>query len=383
MNADRSVTLVSSEIGSSGGIERVFLELVIFLKQQGYKVNAVCRSIDLSLVPYLNRIEKIELAKGSNVFSQVYFTLLWMLNASRALKKLGKDRGVVVGPPCSTFNIDVVMAGSCHLAALLELHKEGKRVWLLNPMNWFIVICERAAFRQPDSTVMTPSRRTAKEIAQLYRVPPSRLAVIPHGVDIKLFKPLSNEQHKNALRESFGLPSDTTILLSVVNELERKGCFLVLGALAILKKRGINAHYVLAGRADYSKFRQVAASLGLLESISTLPPSRDVELVSLYQSSDIFVLPTKYESFGLVCMEALACGLPVISCKVGGVEDYVETGCDGWLVARAEEAIAEAIELALKSCVQKQMSSQARKKGCAYEWNNVLKPLLNVIERYH
>lgn len=384
MNADRSVTLVSSEIGSSGGIERVFLELVIFLTQQGYKVNAVCRSIDMSLVPYLNRIEKIELAKGSNAFSQVYFTLLWMLNASRVLKKLGKDKGVVVGPPCSTFNIDVVMAGSCHLAALLELHKEGKRVWLLNPMNWFIVVCERAAFRQPNATVMAPSRRTAKEISQLYRIPSSRLAVIPHGVDVKHFKPLvGNEQHKNALRENFGLPSDTTILLSVVNELERKGCYLVLGALAILKERGTSAHYVLAGRADYSRFREMAASLGLLESITTLPSTRDVELVSLYQSSDIFVLPTKYESFGLVCMEALACGLPVISCKVGGVEDYVETGSDGWLVARAEVAIAEAIEQALRSGVQKPMSFQARKKACAYEWHNVLKPLLNIIESYH
>lgn len=383
VTADRSVTLVSSEIGSSGGIERVFLELVTFLTGQGYNVNVVCRSIDESLVPYLNRLEVIELAKGNTLLSRVYFTLLWMLYASRALKKLGKDKGVVIGPPCSAFNIDIVMAGSCHLAALLELHKEGKRVWLLNPMNWFIVACERAAFRQSDATIMAPSVRTAREIEQLYRIPQSRLAVIPHGVDINCFRPVSSLQQKKALRDRFGLPFDAIILLSVANELERKGCYLVLRALAILKARGVNARYVIAGRADYTQFNAVAASQGLGESITLLPPTRDSDLISLYQAADIFVLPTKYESFGLVCIEALACGLPVISCKVGGVEDYVETGSDGWLVPRAEATIAEAIGLALRSGVQKQMSTQARKKACAYEWNNVLKPLLKIIEHYY
>lgn len=382
MSKGRCVTLVSSEIGSSGGIERVFLELIIFFSRQGYRVNVVCRSIDASLVPYLEHLKIIEVARGRSLIGRVFYTVLWMCHATFALRSLGKDKGVVIGPPCSVFHMDIVMAGSCHLAALLELHKDGKRIWILNPMNWLIVACERVAFRQSDATIMAPSARTAREIERHYRVPQSQLAVIPHGVDITVFRPADSLQAKMKKRERFGLPLDTIILLSVANELERKGCYLVLRALAKLKARGIDVHYVIAGRADYTQFNVMATSLNVSEAVSLLPSTRDDDLVSLYQAADVFLLPTKYESFGLVCMEALACGVPVIACAVGGIEDYVGTGLDGWLVARTEDAIAEAIECVLKSGLQDRMSAQAREKACAYEWGKVLKPLRRIVDRH-
>ncbi len=374
--------MVSSEIGSSGGIERVFLELILFFAKQGYKVNVVCRSIDASLVPYLNHLEILDVPRGRNLLGRLYCTLLWMLHASHTVKKLAGNKGVVIGPPCSVFHVDIVMAGSCHLAALLEEYKEGKRIWLLNPMNWLIVASEKYAFTRSHATIMVPSIRTGQEIHRLYGVPESRLEVIPHGVDVNVFRPVESAKNKLDSRKKFGLPTDQLVLLSIANELERKGCYLVLEALALTQAQGFDIHYVIAGRSDYIRFRAMAEAKGLALSITLLPPTKDDDLVALYQTADIFALPTKYESFGLVCMEALACGLPVISCAVGGVEDYVSPGLDGWLVARNPQAIAEGLVAASKLECREIMSTQSRLKACQYEWREVLKPLNGIVERY-
>ena len=122
--------------------------------------------------------------------------------------------------------------------------------------------------------------------------------------------------------------------------------------------------------------------MGLLDMLTLLPPTINEDLVALYQAADIFVLPTKYESFGLVCMEALACGLPVVSCRVGGVEDYVTDGVDGALVSRTPEGIAEGVDMLADSETRIAMSEKARLKALQYDWSIVLKPLDQIVANH-
>ena len=377
-----TVTLVSCGIGTGGGIERVFSEFVLYFSGLGYSVNAICQEIDHGLLSKISHLEILDAPRGKTQVSRLFDQLWWLFCASRAVRRLGDCKGVVIGHPGTAFPIDIVMAGSCHLAALLEVWKDGKWVWLFNPMNWLIVLSERQTFKRKQSKIMVPSPRTGQEIRQIYGVPHARISVVPHGVDVSLFKPAKDSKHVLENRCRFGLPADALILLSVVNELERKGCFLVLEALAILKEQGRQFHYVIAGRADYTKLRAQADSMGLLDMLTLLPPTINEDLVALYQAADIFVLPTKYESFGLVCMEALACGLPVVSCRVGGVEDYVTHGVDGALVSRTPEGIAEGVDMLADSETRIAMSEKARLKALQYDWSIVLKPLDQIVANH-
>lgn len=377
-----TVTLVSSGIGTGGGIERVFSEFVLYFSGEGYGVNAICREIDRELAPNVSRLEVVAVPRGDHLLARLVYQLVWLFSASYQLRRLGDRKGVVIGHPGSAFPLDIVMAGSCHLAALFEVWKDGKWVWLFNPMNWLIVLSERQAFKRKRSTIMVPSTRTGNEIHQIYGIPQARIAVVPHGVDVSFFKPARDLKHAQDSRCRFGLPSDKLMLLSVVNELERKGCFLVLESLHLLKAKGVNCHYAIAGRADYTKFRAQADLMGLLDMVTFLPPTMNEDLVALYQAADLFVLPTKYESFGLVCMEALACGLPVVSCQVGGVEDYVTHGDDGALVPRTPKGIADGISMLSDSKTRVEMSEKARLKALQYDWSIVLKPLGQIVANY-
>lgn len=382
VNKNRYVTLVSSEIGNAGGIERVFFEFILFLSKHNFKINVVCRSIDPSLLQYIHKLEQIDLPRGKNLLARLYFQLVWIAKATAAVKSLGKLAGVIIGPPCSALSVDIAMAGSCHLAALLELQKEGKYRWLLNPMNWVIISCEYLLFRNSNTTVLTPSSRTGSEIHKLYRTPPKRLILIPHGVDLSLFKPAPQCITKSSIRLELNLPDNCLLLLTVTNELERKGCYEVLKALKILQQKSTNLHYVIAGRADYDQFRQEIKSMGLVEMISCLPPKTNEELTKLYQAADLFLLPTKYESFGLVGIEAMACGLPMIACKVGGIEDYLTNQHDGLIITRTPTAIAKAIIALSEGGLRAQMSMNAITKSQKYDWNAVLIPLNQLVDQY-
>ena len=382
MNQNKFVTLISSEIGNAGGIERVFLEFILFLSKKGYKVNVICRSIDPSLLQHIHHLEKINLPRGESYLTRLYLQLAWIIKASKAVKNLGTKAGVTIGPPCSALSVAIAMAGSCPLAALLELRKEGKYRWLLNPMNWIIIGCEYLLFGNRNTTVLTPSTRTSKEIHQLYKTPPDRLMLIPHGVDLSLFSPAPTSANKSHLRQELNLPQDRLILLTVANELERKGCYEVLKALKLLQEKNIHPHYIIAGRASYDDFAKTINLMRLTNSVSLLPPKNNQQLVKLYQAADIFLLPTKYESFGLVGIEAMACGLPVIACAVGGIEDYLINQHEGLIVPRTPIAIAKAVHELSDNELRLVMSKNAIAKSWQYDWNTVLTPLQELVERY-
>jgi glycosyltransferase involved in cell wall biosynthesis len=331
---------------------------------------------------YIHHLEKIDLPRGQSYLARLRLQLAWIIKASKVLKNLGVKAGVTIGPPCSALSVDIAMAGSCHLAALLQLRKEGKYRWLLNPMNWISIGCEYLLFRNPNTTVIIPSTRTSKEIHQLYKTPLDRLMLIPHGVDLSLFSPAPTSANKSHLRQELNLPLDCLILLTVANELERKGCYEVLKALKLLQEKNIHPCYIIAGRADYDDFAKTVNLMGLTDSVSLLPPKNNQQLVKLYQAADIFLLPTKYESFGLVGIEAMACGLSVIACAVGGIEDYLINQREGLIIPRTPIEIAQAVYELSGDELRLAMSKNAITKSQQYDWNKVLPPLQELVDRY-
>ena len=177
--------------------------------------------------------------------------------------------------------------------------------------------------------------------------PPGRIALLPGGVDTERFHPVDAER-KRRLREQLGLPA-TGFLIGYAGKLNRgKGLEHLVAALPSLRAGHADLHLVLIGAGANQSLSQEEAlrarvrELGLEERVTF---SGYVDNVPEYlQSLDVFVLPTEYEALPNALMEAMACGLPCVASRVGGIPDILEDGVSGRLIAPGDpEAIVRAV----------------------------------------
>ena len=188
-----------------------------------------------------------------------------------------------------------------------------------------------------------------KRHAEKLGVASDKTLVVGNGVDMARFHRLA--QH--AARSRLGLPDDTPILVSVGALVERKGIHRVMECLPALRQRFPGLLYLVAGGAspegDWSAvLRQRAVELGVQDCATFLGSVAPDELKSVLSAADVFVLATRNEGWANVFLEAMACGLPVVTTNVGGNAEVVADPRLGMLVPFGEqhklmEAISEAL----------------------------------------
>jgi D-inositol-3-phosphate glycosyltransferase len=178
------------------------------------------------------------------------------------------------------------------------------------------------------------------QLVRHYDADPARIAVVPCGVDTALFTPGAAE----AARAGLGL-GDGPALLYVGRLAPIKGLATLLDALAVLRGGGSRARLlVVGGDADEpvngheADLRARVAGLGLGETVRFVGPQPQERLRDYYVAADATVLPSYYESFGMVALEAMACGSPVIATRVGGLPTTVRDEVTGLLVPDRDPA---------------------------------------------
>ena len=213
---------------------------------------------------------------------------------------------------------------------------------------------------------------TVEERAQLvhfYGADPDRVEVVAPGVDHLVFSP----GDRAAARRELGLP-DRPVLLFVGRIQRLKGADLAIGALAEL--RDPRAELVIVGGpsgtdgdAELAHLHAMVAELGLERRVRFVAPQPHERLVTWYRAADVCVVPSQAESFGLVALEAAACGTPVVASDVGGLRSLVDHGKTGYLVEQRDPAeFARAIERVLAgNTVALRAGAIARAAG--YRWN--------------
>lgn len=200
---------------------------------------------------------------------------------------------------------------------------------------------ERAAIARSDRVVAV-SATDRRQMETLYGACPRKVEVVPGGVDLDRFRPGS----RAVARVALGLSRQADVLLFVGRIQRLKGIEVVLRAAAELRARRPARELVVlvvggrpAGKGrggpeqrELARLQALAGRLGLADIVRFIGAVQQRELPTYYQAADATIMPSTYESFGLVAVESLACGTPVVASQVGGLRSIVEDGRNGFLI---------------------------------------------------
>ena len=202
----------------------------------------------------------------------------------------------------------------------------GRRLLLtVNPYHGYIRWAEKQVFTSPRlKAVICNSKMVREEIRLYFGLPDEKLQIIHNGVDTEIFHPRL-KQHRADIRAKHGIPEEANLFLFVGSGFERKGVAALLEAMTQLPA---SACLLLVGRDKrMGKFRRHAEQLGLGGRVVFVGSQPDVR--PYYGSADVLVLPTLYDPFPNVVLEAMATGLPVITSTKCGAAELVESGGGG------------------------------------------------------
>ncbi len=234
----------------------------------------------------------------------------------------------VMSPPGGT-----IWVGSVH-AAWLQI-SNSQRPWrqrlkqAANPYHRFIIRLEKHVFGgRRYRMLIALTDQVKQDLIEHYHVPPADVAVLPNGYCQSEFNVQRRWAEREQVRREVGLAPGQKAVIFVANETERKGFGPLLKAVAA---QGDSSLVLIAvGRIDAARYRQPIAQMGLTDRVIFTGPSDDVG--RYYAAADVFAMPTQYEAWGLVIVEAMACGLPVLTSRLAGAAVTITEGATGQLL---------------------------------------------------
>lgn len=232
----------------------------------------------------------------------------------------------------------------------------------------------------------TPAEKD--QVIQYLKAEPDKIAIVPPGVDLSRFQPIAKTTAKERLNVSCG---EHTILFAGRIE-PLKGIDTLLRAISILQDRHPHAVEntsvaIIGGDpwaetldAEMARLQALRAELGIHDLVTFLGAKDQDILPAYYAVADMVVMPSHYESFGMVALEAMAMGTPVIASEVGGLAHLIQHNITGFHVpSRDPEALAERILQLLQSpTLRQELANNARRYAQQYAWENIVSCMMNV-----
>jgi UDP-glucose:(heptosyl)LPS alpha-1,3-glucosyltransferase len=278
---------------------------------------------------------------------------------------------LVLSPGINCLDADVVLVHAI-FHRLQELAKEEDREtagtgWLRGfHRRWYYSLLtglERRIYSDSKVGLACVSSRTAGQLEKYFGRRDAR--VLPNGVDAARFSPAARLAHRERTRGSRQFHDEDTVLLLIGNDWHNKGLPAILEALARLSDRPVKL--LIVGNDAPIESRLMAKRLRVLDRCVWEQSCADI--LDAYAAADVYVSPSREDSFGLPVAEAMACGLPVITSAFAGISSLVHDGTDSFVLRdpRDVESLAKLIRLL---CEQEELRSRMGKAAAktALEW---------------
>ena len=316
------IALVFPKYTTHGGTERFIYDFSQKLLEMGHEVHLIVGKISVPVD------KRIVVHKATVVRCGRFIKIVSFLLSSRRILK--KHRFDIVQGFGRTIKHDVFRAGGgCHKEYRNNVLRKAKNpvaryFKLYLPYQILLLYIEKRQFsRENFKKIVAISTQVKKELISNYRVPEKDIEVIYSGVDINAFNPANREQYLQAIRNRFDIRSHEKVVLFLGTGFERKGLIFLMRAFATLGAACPDARLLVVGKDNAIKrYLQHAEQLHIADRIVFTGQQSDVKM--FYAAADVFVLPTLYEPFGSVCLEAMASGLPVITSRVAGASEVLE-----------------------------------------------------------
>jgi len=231
-----------------------------------------------------------------------------------------------------------------------------------------------------------------EQLSALYGAEVDKVEIIPPGVNLKHFKPLP----KDEARRTIGVADDHKMILFVGRIQPLKGIDTLIRSIALVRQRqpALTEKLCLSiiggnpgaeaddEQAEFQRLHSLKEELGLSDLVAFLGAKDQNTLVNYYSAAEMVVMPSHYESFGMVALEAMACATPVIASDVGGLTYIVEDGFNGYLVPSQDDAaMADKITLMLRyPGLRNHLGDQARRWVERFDWSIIGDDILSI---YH
>ena len=383
----------SSPIGelgtkNTGGMSVYIRELARHLGVFGHRVDIYTKLNGRKhnqIIELYDNVRLIHLSAGNNGYVQKLALYYYLSDFFRALERFKNKEGL---------NYDLIHS---HYWLSGRLGSRVQDQWSIPHIVMFHTLGAvknnvGLADREPDLRIATekklarscqrilaPTDREKENLLKYCRAPAEKIGVVPCGVNLDLFRPMD----RAAARQHLGFDEDESIVLYVGRFDPIKGIDRLLEAVAHLKHLKRKRLVIIGGDGpgapEYQNLQRLSAKFGIRESVHFVGRVEQDQLPPYYGAADVVVVPSHYESFGLVGLESLACGTPVVSTPVGAMADILADGKTGYVASDADpRGLADRIEKVISDSAKPLLPAHAIRASIKeYGWSNVAAAVLN------
>ena len=376
---------MSPFLDRSHGAERCVVEQIEdYCRRPGVEVHVYAQAIrDLEVVRYAG----VNQPGGRPIWHRIpalagphLFNYLWWFFANfgarwfdRTFRSLNYD--VVFSPGINCWDADAIVTHVVfheffrHVRQSLRLGSAPLRSWpaTIHRIIYYrvIMLLENCIYPSPRICLAAVSNLTARELSQTAKR--TDITVIPNAVDSTKFNPEARLGRRRESRAAFRFADSDFVLLLLGNGWKNKGLTMVLEALGTLGQ--LPLRLLVVGRDDQAPFQVQIGRLQLERRVTFAEPSHDV--LQFYAAADAYASPSLHDSFAMPPLEAMACGLPVVTSARNGGSQVITDGVDGFVLNDPEDA-ARFAELIRRLCERpdlcREVGARAATTAKSYTW---------------
>lgn len=372
-----------SVLPARGGAETYLGDLSRRLARDGHQVHLYACRWDAAALPESMVFHQLDVPSGPR------FLRPWRFGRAveAALKSAAHD--VTVGFD-KTWGQDVLYPqGGLHAASAAHNRRKfagrferlaaSAAKWL-DPAAWSFARLERKQYMtEPRPVVVVNSRMVQRHFAEFYGIGPEQLRVVHSAIDPQRFAAKDRSERRAAERQRWGMPPDLPVGLFVAMNYRLKGLAPLIRATAHIPKAA-ELKLAIVGHPKFARYQRLAESLGVADRFLFLGHRKEPK--EAFFAADFLVHPTFYDPCSLVALEALACGLPVITTRFNGASELLDVPANGLVIADPHDAVALAAALTAMLDPTYRATAAVAAKQAASRWtfDDHYRALLGVFE---
>jgi UDP-glucose:(heptosyl)LPS alpha-1,3-glucosyltransferase len=352
------------------------LECANYMASRGYETHVYSSDWDEKSMHEAVIRHHVSIRKQPNIARVVSFAR----GSSAALSRMHPRPNIIGGFGISAPRSEVVWVQSVQ-KAWLEISSSQRdfkgrlkqRLNLFHPLT--IAMEQRYYGGRKYRKLIALSDQVKDDLMRLYGVPDKDVVVIPNGFAPSEFSVARRNEKRKAMRQKLGYGNSDKVVIFAANELERKGFGPLLRAIAALED--FSVQLLAVGRLNPLAYAAEIQKLGMTQRVKFTGPTSEV--ANYYAAADVFALPTQYEAWGLVIVEAMACGLPALTSRLAGASITISEGQTGHLLD--DPANVDEIRAKLSLLLQgEHASAEVISDSVAqYAWSRVLETYEKVL----